>query len=209
MQIWKLNCAESQCSKKGAIPAGVPLAVTDFWDANLPSVVAAEVDSLVGIQPLPQREQGLCRCLVLFLQIDLCQPALQTLIANIVGLTLADYCPKGAGDHSIRHQDVGQEREILSLDCVLESDAGCGNKNGLYFQSTAGLEIVEHCSSYQVSISFADPCSGITQSDGVVQHGIQHTVAQNHLLRPLRHVLGGKQLFKDVVYLVLGVLPVF
>ena len=50
--------------QEGPVPAGVPLAVADLGDANALPVICTEVDGLVGIQPFPQGEQGLCRRLV-------------------------------------------------------------------------------------------------------------------------------------------------
>lgn len=167
------------------------------------------MDGFVGVQPLPQGEQGLCRCLVLFLQIDLGQPPLQSLVADVVGFALADHRPEGAGDHTVRHENSGQEGQVFPLDGVLEGNAGGGNEDGTYPQPTVGLEAAKHRPGHQVGVSLADPRPGIAQGDGAVQHGVQHPVAQSCLLGPFRHTLGGEQVLENVVDVIVRVLPVF
>ena len=167
------------------------------------------MDGFVGVQPLPQGEQGLCRCLVLFLQIDLGQPPLQPLVADIVGLALAGHRPEGAGNHPICHKNSGKERQVLPLDGVLEGNAGGGDKDGTHAQSSLSPEAAEHRPGHQVGVSLADPRPGVAQGDGAIQHGLQHPVAQGHLLGPLRHTLGGEQVLENVVDVIVRVLPVF
>ncbi len=190
------------------VAAAVPLAVADLGDANALSVITAEVDSLVSVQPFPEREQGFCRRLILFLQIDLSQSALQPFVADIVGLALADHRPEGAGNHALCREDGGQEGKVLSLDSILEGDAGGGDKNGFCFQSAIGPEVAERRSSHQVGVGLANSRSSVTQGDAIVQHGVQHPVTECHLFGALCHVLGGEKVFEYVIYLVMGISPV-
>ena len=109
-----------------------------------------------------------------------------------MGLALTDYRPERAGDYTVRHENSGQEGQVLPLDSVLEGDTGGGDEDGTHTQPSVGLEAVKHCPGHQVGVGLADPRPSVAQGDGAVQHGIQHPVAQSYLLGPLRHTLGGE-----------------
>ena len=67
---------------------------------------------------------------------------------------------------------------------------------------------MEYNSGHKVGIGLANACSGVAEGDAAALHGLQHPMAQSNLLRALRHGLGGKKVFENVIDIVMGILPV-
>ena len=91
---------------------------------------------------------------------------------------------------------------------LLEGDTGRGHDDWPELQPTSGLETEERYSCRQIGISLANPGTGVAQSNGTVQHRIQHQVAERHLLGSLRHISGKEKLMKNAVDHIMGVFPV-
>ena len=85
----------------------------------------------------------------------------------------------------------------------MKSNAGSRNEDG-----RGGPEPAEHRPGHQIGVGLADPRPGVAQGDTAAQHGVQHPMAQSNLLRALRHGLGGKKVFENVIDIVMGILPV-
>lgn len=98
--------------------------------------------------------------------------------------------------------------QIFGLNRVLQSDAGGGNEDGAEFLPASGTEMAECRPRRQVGVGLANPGSCVTQSNGTVQHGIQHKVAESDLLRPFCHALDGEQVLKNVIDHLVGFFPV-
>ena len=120
------------------------------------------------------------------------QPPHQALVAYIVGLALADHRPEGPVQHAVRHEQTGEEGQILLHHGGLEGDTGGGDEKRPAKLSIGGPPAVEHRAGHQIGIGLADPCPGVTQGNAAVQHGVQHSVAQSSLRRTLRHAFGGE-----------------
>ena len=94
--------------QKETIPAGLLRTVADLGDADTFPVIVAEMGDLVHVQLIPQRKQGIPGPPVFLSEIQLAQPPFQTVIADIVGLPLADHRLEGLDDHAVLCQHIGQ-----------------------------------------------------------------------------------------------------
>ena len=71
-----------------------------------------------------------------------------------------------------------------------------------------GAAPTEHDAGHQVGIGFSNPRPGVAQGNAVIQHRVEHPMAQGHLSRTLRHAVGGEKFFENVIDLLMGSLPV-
>ena len=93
--------------QKETIPAGLLRTVADLGDADTFPVIVAEMGDLVHVQLIPQRKQGIPGPPVFLSEIQLAQPPFQTVIADIVGLSLADHRLEGLCNHAVLRQQAG------------------------------------------------------------------------------------------------------
>ena len=147
---------------------------------------------LVHVKLSTQGEQGCSGFPVFLLEIQLAQPPLQAVIADIVGFPLADHRLEGLDDHAVLRQHIGQQRKVFVPRRSLEGDAGGRDKDGLPLQATGGPETAVHRPGHQIGVGLADPRAGVTQGDAALQHGVQHPVAERRLFGALCHVPGGE-----------------
>ena len=178
--------------QKETIPAGLLRTVADLGDADTFPVIVAEMGDLVHVQLIPQRKQGIPGPPVFLSEIQLAQPPFQTVIADIVGLSLADHRLEGLCNHAVLRQQAGQQGEIFVPCRGLEGNAGGGDQNRSDREPTGGAEAVVHYPSHQIGVGLADPRPSVTQGDAALQHGVQHPMAERQLLRALCHVPSGE-----------------
>ena len=85
-----------------------------------------------------------------------------------------------------------------------------------FSKSMDGPESQPHCCPEQnkrhacreVGICLSDSGSGVVERNSVIQHGVQHPVAQLNLGRTLRHAAGGEKFRKNPINHIMGILPV-
>ena len=125
-----------------------------------------------------------------------------------MGFPFADDRPEGVIYDLAGHQHRGKKRQVFIEYRVLQSDTGGRDQEGLKGQAHSGPAAEEYRSRHQVGVGLSDPRPGVAQGDAAVQHGVQHLVAQGHLGGALRHAMGGKEFFENMVDLLMGIFPV-
>ena len=113
---------------------------------------------------------------------DLSQPMLQPVLAYIVAFALAENPTNGVIGHAVLHQKIGEKRQIVVEHCILQCDAGCGNdhRHPAVVVELAVPAVNDPC--HQIGVSLADPGARIAQRNPVLQHCVEHHVAQLDLL---------------------------
>ena len=121
---------------------------------------------------------------------------------------LSKHCPDGVPCHLILYQHRREKGQVFLQHCILQSNTGGGNEHWLIRQPPGGAAPTEHDAGHQVSIGLSNPRPSVAQGDAVIQHRVEHPMAQGHLSRTLRHAVGGEKFFENVIDLSMGILPV-
>ena len=190
------------------VPTALPSTVTDLGHTDTRPVVAAEVLGHVQVQMIPERQQGVSCPRAFPCQIHSLQAPFQTLVAHIVAFPLSKHCPDGGLCHPILYQHRGEKGQVFLQHRVLQGDAGGRNEHRLIRQPPGGAAPTEYDAGHQVGIGFSDSRPGVAQGNAVIQHRVEHPMAQGHLSWTLRHAVGGEKFFENVIDLLMGSLPV-
>ena len=173
--------------QKTVVPAVLPPAITPLGDADSLPVVTAHPGQLVQIQHMPGGVQGLAGGGILMAALHLTDSPFQPGVAGVVGLALADDRLDGRGDQPFGQQHAGQQGQVLLLDGALQRDAGGGDQDRTLRFTLCRPALAMQDAGGQVGEGLADAGPRVAQGDAAVQHGVQDTVAQPDLFRPLSH----------------------
>ena len=110
--------------------------------------------------------------------------------------------------HLVLYQHRGEKGQVFLQHRILQSNAGGGNENWLIRQPSGGAAPTEHDAGHQVGVGLSDPRPSVAQGNAVIQHRVEHPMAQGYLSWTLRHTVGGEKFFENVIDLLMGILPV-